>query len=125
MSMCRQIDHCENNVSEALVGTRGTCRPDHYVINGKKVLTRQQDKKATNPYVQEHTDLIASIRNGKPINELKSVAESTMTAILGRMSAYTGKALSWDEALGAKESLMPSKLDWNASIPVLPVAVPK
>ncbi len=43
------------------------------------------------PYVQEHTDLIDSIRAGKPLNELKNVAESTLTAIMGRMSAYTGK----------------------------------
>ena len=41
--------------------------------------------------MQEHTDLIESIRSGKPINELKNVAESTLTAIMGRMSAYTGK----------------------------------
>ena len=45
---------------------------------------------AEDTYVQEHTDLIASIRDGKPLNELKQVAESTLTAIMGRMSAYTG-----------------------------------
>ncbi len=49
-------------------------------------------------YVQEHTDLIASIRAGKPLNELKQVAESTLTAIIGRMSAYTGKTLTWEGA---------------------------
>jgi predicted dehydrogenase len=124
MSMCRQIDNCENNVSEALVGTKGTCRPDHYVINGKRVLTRQQDKQSTDPYVQEHTDLIASIRAGKPLNELKQVAESTLTAVIGRMSAYTGKAIGWDDALASKQDLMPAKLDWHASIPVLPAAIP-
>ena len=49
--------------------------------------------------MQEHTDLIASIRAGKPLNELKNVAESTLTAIMGRMSAYTGKTVTWEEAL--------------------------
>jgi predicted dehydrogenase len=122
MSMCRQIDGCENDVSEALVGTKGVCRPDHYTVNKKRVLSR--GVKATDPYVQEHTDLINSIRTGKPLNELKQVAESTMTAILGRMSAYTGKALTWDEALASKDSLMPEKLEFGATIDVRPVAMP-
>ena len=60
--------------------------------------------------MQEHTDLIASIRAGKPINELKSVAESTLTAIMGRMSAYTGKAVTWEQALNSKENSMPANL---------------
>jgi hypothetical protein len=124
MSMCRQIDGCEGNVSEALVGTKGTCRPDQYVINGKHVVTRAQDKKAKDPYVQEHTDLIASIRAAKPLNELKNVAESTLTAIMGRMSAYTGKAMTWDAALASKEDLFPKQLDWQSSIPVAAVAIP-
>ena len=60
--------------------------------------------------MQEHTDFIASIRAGKPYNELKTVAESTLTAIMGRMSAYTGKVVTWDQALNSKEELMPANL---------------
>src|SRR5262249_12978750 len=86
LSMCRQITGCDNNVSEALAGTKGFCQVNAYPINGKPVAKRG----GTDPYVQEHTDLIASIRAGKPSNELKNVAESTQTAILGRMAAYTG-----------------------------------
>ncbi len=124
LSECRQIDGCANSISEALVGTRGTCRPDRYSINGQRVLTREQDLKAVDPYVQEHTDLIESIRAGKPINELKNVAESTLSAILGRMSTYTGKEVTWEQALNTKEDLVPAKLDWNMSLPVPPVAIP-
>ena len=58
----------------------------------------------TNPYVQEHIDLIASIRNGKPLNEGRQVAESTMCAIMGRMSAYTGRAISWEWAMNSVEA---------------------
>jgi predicted dehydrogenase len=123
MSMCRQIDGCEGNVSEALVGTKGTCRPDQYVINGKHLITRAQDKK-DKPYVKEHTDLIASIRAGKPLNELKNVAESTLTAIMGRMSAYTGKAVTWNDALNSKEDLFPKNLDWQSSMSAAAVPVP-
>ena len=74
--------------------------------------------------MQEHIDLIASIRAGKPINELKQVAESTLTAIMGRMSAYTGQEVTWDQALNSKESIVPEKLAFSGSMPVPAVAIP-
>jgi myo-inositol 2-dehydrogenase / D-chiro-inositol 1-dehydrogenase len=125
MSMCRQIDGCEKNVAEALVGTRGAASlaaSTRYQITGEKAWSfpRQQDN---NPYVQEHTDLIDSIRTGRQVNELKQVAESTLTAIMGRMSTYTGKAVTWEQALNSTESLMPAKLEWGP-LAVPPVAVP-
>jgi len=74
--------------------------------------------------VQEHADLIASIRAGKPLNEGRNVAYSTMAAIMGRMSAYTGRALSWDWAMKAsKLDLTPPKYEWG-DLPVEPVASP-
>jgi predicted dehydrogenase len=121
MSMCRQIPGCENSVSEALQGSNGFCQANRYLIQG--AANWHFDEPETDPYLQEHTDLIESIRGGRPINELRNVAESTLTAIMGRMSAYTGKAVTWDKALNSQENLMPEKLDW-ISMPVPPVAVP-
>ena len=66
-----------------------------------------------NPYVQEHIDLLESITSHKPVNELKQVAESTLTAIMGRMSAYTGKAVTWDQALNSKLDTFPKTLAWG------------
>jgi myo-inositol 2-dehydrogenase / D-chiro-inositol 1-dehydrogenase len=127
MSMARQIDGCENNVSEALVGTKGTCRTDaaasRYELTGANAWRRPKNDKDVDPYVQEHTDLIASIRAGKPLNELKQVAESVLTAIMGRMSTYSGKAVTWDEALASNESLVPDKLTWGP-MPTPAVAMP-
>jgi predicted dehydrogenase len=122
MSMSRQQVNTQGNVSETLVGTKGECKVNQYVITGEKSwrLSREKDN---DPYVQEHTDLIEHIRAGKPINELKQVAESTLSAIMGRMSAYTGKMVTWDEALNSTESLMPAKLEWGP-MPVPPVSVP-
>lgn len=128
LSQCRQIDQCWNNVSEHLHGTKGQCNAGGYMIfdlnggNGRRTISREAAKNAVDPYIQEHTDLIASVRSGTPINELKNVAESTLTAILGRMSAYTGKEVSWEQALNSQETLMPEKLDWDMSLPVPPVA---
>ena len=75
------------------------------------------------PYVQEHTDLIASIRAGKPHQRAEDVAESTLTAIMGRMSAYTGKAVTWEQALNSQEQLMPAGLTLGP-LPTPPVAMP-
>lgn len=121
MSMCRQIPGCENSVSEALSGTKGFCQVNKYTLTGEK--SWQYSGKNNLPYVQEHTDLIAAIRAGKPYNELKECAESTLTAIMGRMAAYTGQAVTWDQALNSEENLMPAKLEWGA-LAVAPVAMP-
>ena len=120
LSMCRQISNCANEVGEHLVGTKGMCHVNAYNINGKRVANRG----GTNPYIQEHTDLIESIRSQKPLNELKQVAESTLTAIMGRMSAYTGKEVSWKQALESKDDTMPKQLAWDMSLPQPPLAIP-
>jgi len=122
LSMCRQQNNTDANVSEALVGTKGTVNVARYQIEGATPW-RFQTSKDNDPYVQEHTDLIEHLRAGKPINELKTVAESTLSAIMGRMSSYTGKVVTWEQALASSESLMPPKLAWGA-MEVPPVAMP-
>jgi len=121
MSMCRQIGGCDNSVTESLAGEKGSCQADKYAITGAKAW--KFPDRDNRPYQQEHADFIASIRKGTPYNELKTVAESTLTAIMGRMSAYTGKAVTWEQALNSKESLMPAKLTFGP-LPTPPVAMP-
>ena len=74
------------------------------------------------PYVLEHVDLLESITARKPLNELKQVAESTLTAIMGRDSAYTGKEISWEKALNSKLDTFPKELAWG---PMKEGAVPR
>ncbi len=120
MSMCRQIDGCCGNVSEHVIGTKGTSNC-YSTISGKKLWKYE----GPNPgaYQQEHADLIASIRAGKPLNEAQRIAESCLTAIMGRMSAYTGQEVTWEQALNSKEDLMPATLEFGP-IAVPPVAIP-
>jgi predicted dehydrogenase len=119
MSMCRQIPGCANSVSEDVVGTKGTfhgnAQANDWQITGanKWDYGRARAKKDNDPYLQEHIDLIASLRDGRPLNELKTVAESTLTAIMGRMSAYTGKAVTWEQALNSKQNLLPASLKFG------------
>ena len=67
-----------------------------------------------------------SIRKGEPLNEAKRIAESTLTAIMGRMSAYTGKEVSWEQALNSKLTLWPTEgeLTMETKIEVPPVPMP-
>ena len=120
MSMCRQIDGCCNNVSERVVGTKGSSNCSDRI---KCSTEWKYEGPGCSPTVQEHTDLIKSIRDGKPLNEAQRIAESVLTAIMGRMSAYTGQEISWDQALNSKEDLTPAKLELGP-IAVPPVAVP-
>ncbi len=122
LSMCRQISDSANSISERVVGTKGTAQVNAYTVNGKRVAGRDK----ISPYVQEHTDLINAIRGGSAtyVNELKNVAESTLTAIMGRDSAYTGKAVTWEDALNSEVSTMPENLHWDMELPEPPVAVP-
>jgi predicted dehydrogenase len=121
-SLCRQINGCTDRIAERVVGTKGYADVDRGVIEGEKPF--QYNGPDPDHYVQEMADLIASIRTGRPINEGQQVAESTMNAIMGRMSAYTGRALKWDWAMTAsKLDLTPPQYGWG-EFPAEPVAVP-
>ena len=122
MSMARQIEGCENNVSETIVGSKGQWRSGGYSFvgaNKERIRTGQEV-----PYVQEHVDLLESIVSHKPVCELKQVAESTLTAIMGRMSAYTGKAVPWEVALNSKLDTFPQNLAMGNPMPEPPVPKP-
>jgi predicted dehydrogenase len=117
-SYCRHIPG-ETDVSESVVGTKGKCRVSSYIINGEEVA-----KDDINAYVQEHIDLLNSIRAGKPLNELKNVTDSTFTAILGRNASYACRTLKWDDALKANEDTMPKNLTMQSSLSVNGAPVP-
>ena len=109
-----------DRIAERIVGANGIAMEG--AIEGTRAYKYQGP--TPNPYEQEHTDLIRSIRSGRPLNEGKAVAESTMTAILGRMSAYTGRAMKWDWAIkSSKLDLTPPRYELG-DLPVGPVAVP-
>ncbi len=57
--------------------------------------------------MQEHADLVTAIRTGKPVNTAKDTALATLIAIMGRDSAYTGKAVPYDELMASTMRLGP------------------
>ena len=102
-SYCRHLPG-DDDVSETLYGSKGTCytRDGYYEINKKP-----SGSDNISAYVQEHIDLLNSIRAGAPLNELKNVTDSTFTAIFGRNACYGCKTLNWEDALASSEDTMP------------------
>ena len=117
-SMCRQIDGCTSNVSESITGSKGfsNCRNKIFDSTGKVIWeykyplnedgTEGENVKVS-PYVQEHIDLVKAIRENKPYVEAENTAISTMCAIMGRISAYTGKEVTWEEVMNSNLKLGP------------------
>ncbi|MCF7974401.1 MAG: Gfo/Idh/MocA family oxidoreductase [Phycisphaerae bacterium] len=121
---CRQIDNCTDRISDRVVGSEGLASLDGSVAKIQGTRSYQYEGPVQNPQVQEHTDMIAGIRAGQPLNHGKRIAESTLTAIMGRMSAYTGSALTWDWAMKASQlDLSPARYEFG-DLPVRPVAIP-
>jgi predicted dehydrogenase len=113
LSMCRHWKESDPLVAEYMQGTKGSSESTsgRYILRGPQNWRYRGEQ--INPYVQEHTNLIASIRAGKPLNEAQSVAESTMTAIMGREAAYTGKIVTWDQIMASNLDLSPKAYAWG------------
>ena len=102
LSQCRHIRGCWNSVSEHVHGTRGYCEISKArIFDHRGKLRWQSETKEIQGkgWQQEHHDLFAALRRGERPNETRYGAESTMTAILGRMATYGGKIVKWDQAL--------------------------
>ncbi len=119
-SQCRHIPGCWNSVSEHAIGTNGTADISGARINPTGSDSWRYRGDRPDPYQVEHDDLFASIRNGQPYNEAEYGAKSTMTAILGRMCTYSGKEISWDDALASNISLAPEEFSFDATPKSLP-----
>jgi myo-inositol 2-dehydrogenase / D-chiro-inositol 1-dehydrogenase len=117
----RQLNGCANQREEVFVGTKGSANLDGmiYDLAGKQVW--RYDGPTNNGLVQEHVDWVTAIRTGKPINTVKETALSTLMAIMGRDSAYTGKAISWTELLASRARLGPTEYTWGP-VPIEPTA---
>jgi predicted dehydrogenase len=121
----RQMEGCFNDNSDYLLGSEGSCYIGHGTtptITGKtnwKWTGHQYDR-----YQREHDILFAAIRKNQPVNDGKQMTTSTLVALMGRLAAYTGQQLTWDDVLNSKEKLYPEHLDWNGSHEVRRRAVP-
>ncbi len=123
-SECRHIPNCWSSVSEHAHGTKGTSDVSGGNLTMADGTNWRYKAKGVDldPYQQEHNDLQDAIRNNKEYMEAFYGASSTMTSLLGRMATYSGKVLTYDQALNSKISLMPEKFAWDAPPRSLPDA---
>jgi predicted dehydrogenase len=124
-SFCRQMDRCDGNVNDHVIGTKGSAQLMAHTINpaGGREWEFGSETKVKDMYQVEHDELFAGIRSGKFINDGESAAHSTLMALLAREAAYTGKRLTWDALLKSNQNLAPKKYEWGA-IETPPVPTP-
>jgi len=123
-SQCRHQPGTKFNVSEAFQGSKNNITTSGDYCNvisheGKSVYKHNPNGDKS-PYQIENDKLFESIRSGGLINDAEYGAKSTLTAIMGRMATYTGKEITWDQALNSQEILVPENLSWNSTPPTLP-----
>jgi predicted dehydrogenase len=128
-SQCRQLAGTYQHVGEMFTGTEGSCYGGGK-LSGKEVTVPEIKLESDNSMVQEHVDLIRSVMAGKPLNEAKSIAESTLVAIMGRISAYTGQLVRWADLVTNEQSpfynlaCTPGAIDFEKGPIKLPAEVP-
>jgi predicted dehydrogenase len=134
----RQMAGCSNENVDYITGANGSCevngfKPVHRLetTDGKGWSYEKEGGENGGPglknqmYVQEHIELIESVRAGRPVNMGEQLAHSSMLAIMGRMSAYTGKTITWEDAIASNETWAPKEpLAWDMKLPTPEVAMP-
>ena len=133
---CRQQAGCAQDNADHIIGTKGIARIKAFgplTITGATPWRFSGDR--PNMYQVEHDELFASIRNGQPLNDGDRMSSSTLIAVMGRMAAYTGQEITWDQALNSKEDLTKQAVGqegkdgdpefrWDLKLYEAPVAVP-
>jgi predicted dehydrogenase len=128
-SQCRQLAGTYQRVGELFTGTGGVCQGGGK-LQGKKVEIPEIKVDSDNGQVQEHVDMIRSVLAGGPLNHARRIAEVTMVAIMGRMSAYTGQLVRWSDVMENTKSpfydyaCTPTALDFEKGTVRMPEEVP-
>jgi predicted dehydrogenase len=122
---CRQQSGCHSENNDYLMGEKGYAHIRSGRLEIKAGGAPWRYSGPTNDmYQAEHDELFAAIRSGRPINDGLWMTHSCLMAIMGRMAAYTGQEITWDQALNSQEKLVPDELDWNMQLEVPPIALP-
>ncbi len=129
----RQITGCSNLTKQLITGTNGFADAKGIIYNlkGEEIWTypypaesaADQTWKVKDPYVQEHINLITAIRSGQIINDAEAQINSTLITIMGRISAYSGKDVTWEEVMNSDLYLGPKTYAFGP-VPGIPETIP-
>ena len=125
----RQITGCSNLTEQFIVGTEGFANAKGTLFNlkGEEIWKYPQPEegdtdltwKVKDPYIQEHINLVTAIRTGNYLSDAEAQVNSTLVTIMGRMSAYTGKDVTWDEIMNSDLYLGPKTYEFGP-VPGIP-----
>jgi myo-inositol 2-dehydrogenase / D-chiro-inositol 1-dehydrogenase len=104
-ALCRTTAGCYDECSSLVFGTKGKSNLLNCRISGETTWRWQGQ---CDPYQTEHNKLLAGIRSGNPINCGDYMARSTMITVMGQLSCYTGKEVSWED-VNASDFYYPPK----------------
>jgi hypothetical protein len=121
----RQIAGCHNENNDYIHGAKGIGE----ILGWSRVQIRGEENwryqgKNNDMYQTEHDELFESIRKGNPINDGEWMTSSTMMGLMGRMAAYTGKEITWEQAMNSQEKLVPDFFEPNMELPIRPMSLP-
>jgi predicted dehydrogenase len=127
----RQISGCHSETKDYITGTKGIgllgSRRGAEFTGGTTWHYEGPETESQmfgSMYQNEHATFLRSIRDGKPINDGEHMCNCTLMAIMGRMAAYTGQEITWEQVTNSKERLVPENLDWTMKLAAPPLAMP-
>lgn len=128
--MCRHVENTPFDNTDYIMGEKGNCfvngwgrNASDHAITGEQPWHYPEDGKRENMYQVEHNELFRAIRNNEPVNDGEFMCHSTLMSIMGRMAAYTGQHVTWEQAMNSEDVYTPDSWAWD-SREALPVAVP-
>jgi myo-inositol 2-dehydrogenase/D-chiro-inositol 1-dehydrogenase len=124
---CRQMPGCWNDNTEYMMGTKGNCIVNSWgptqIIEGPNAW--EYDGPNPNMYQVEHNELMEAIRGKRArIDDTEQMMNSTLMAIMGRMSGYSGRPVTWNDALNSTERMGPTTYQMAANLPLMHVPMP-
>ena len=129
----RQITGCSNMTKVQIACTDGfaDAKGTLYNLKGEEIWKYPYPEegatdltwKVKDPFVQEHINLVTAIRTGNTINDAEAQVNSTLTTIMGRISAYTGKDVTWEEIMNSDLYLGPKTYAFGP-VPGIPETPP-
>jgi predicted dehydrogenase len=125
----RQIPNCYGETRDYIMGAKGNGniggrRSTVEFVDAAGEIQWRSGAAPKDMYQVEHDELFASIRDGKPINDGVRMATSTLMGLMGRMAAYTGQEITWEQAMNSQERLVPENPTWDMPLPITPMPIP-
>ena len=123
----RQIANCYSDNSDYVLGGKGkgwNGWSNAYFKNADGSNGWRYRGENPDMYVVEHQHLYRAIRAGEFHNDGDRMVNSTLAGIMGRLSAYTGQEVTWEQALNSKIQLVPDNMSWDMKLPIEPLPVP-